>query len=141
MKSVPMRSPLRRSAAGKMIAPGRPAPTPPTPSSVSVTPTGDCPRLTAPAPALLARPVAGLVPFPEGGGRGTGVGLQQALAAQANGGQDLVVPEDVAARPPGLAHQLLVQADRLARLGIVLGRDFQPGPAGEFAQGFLGKLG
>ena len=49
--------------------------------------------------------------------------VEQALTVQTDRREDLVVPVDVAARPVGLADQLLVQADRLVRLAVELGID------------------
>ncbi len=63
---------------------------------------------------------------------------EQALLLEPQRVEDLVVPEQVAARPPGLGDDQVRQADRLGALDVELGEDPHAGP---FAIRFQHRLG
>jgi hypothetical protein len=73
------------------------------------------------------------------GGR-TVVRLQQALTLQADGRENLIVPEDIAARTLRLADQFLVEADRFVGLGVELWGDLQAGTPCELGQHIDGEF-
>src|SRR5262249_30280657 len=67
-------------------------------------------------------------------GRRAVIRFEQPLFLKAEGGQDLVVPEHIAARPILLADQLPIETDRFIRFRIVLRHDRQAGALAEVVE-------